>query len=51
MKITKRLGFLLLAIWLIATGLIGILHLNFSGLGTLMALLALAAGVLLLIDR
>jgi len=51
MRITKRLGILLLSIWLILTGLMGILHLDFSGLGTIMAILALAAGVLLLLER
>ena len=51
MKITKRLGFLLLSIWLILTGLIPLFHLNFSGLDTIMAILAIAAGVLILLER
>jgi hypothetical protein len=42
---------LLLAIWLILTGLMPLLNLSFSGAGTLMAILAIAAGVLLLIGR
>jgi hypothetical protein len=42
---------LLLAIWLILTGLIPLLNLSFSGLGTLMAALAIAAGVLIVIGR
>jgi hypothetical protein len=51
MRITRRLGILLLAIWLILTGLIGLLGLHFAGLGTIMAILALAAGILLLLER
>jgi hypothetical protein len=51
MKLTKNLGMLLLGIWLIATGLIPLLSLSFSGLGTLMAILALAAGASILLGR
>jgi hypothetical protein len=51
MKLTKSLGMLLLGIWLIITGLIPLLDLSFSGLGTLMAVLALAAGALVLVGR
>ncbi len=49
MKTPRGLGMLLLAIWLILTGLIPILNLSFSGLGMIMAILALAAGVLILL--
>jgi hypothetical protein len=42
---------LLLAIWLILTGLIPLLNLSFSGLGTVMAMLAIAAGILIVIGR
>jgi hypothetical protein len=48
MKLTKNLGMLLLGIWLILSGVIPLLHLSFSGLGTLMAILAIAAGALIL---
>ena len=51
MKITRNIGFLLLAIWLILYGLIGLLSLSFAGLGVIMAILAIAAGVLLLLGR
>ena len=51
MKITRNLGMLLLAAWLILTGLVPLLSLSFSGLSTLMAILALAAGVLIVIGR
>lgn len=50
-NITKNLGMLLLAIWLIISGLVPLLHLSFSGLGTLMAVLALLAGALILIGK
>jgi hypothetical protein len=51
MKITKNLGMLLLGIWLIATGLIPMLNISFSGLGTVMAVLAIAVGALILVGR
>jgi hypothetical protein len=51
MRLTKSTGMLLLGIWLILTGLIPLLNLSFSGLGTLMAVLALAAGALILAGR
>jgi hypothetical protein len=50
-SLTKNIGMLLLAIWLILSGLIPLLSLSFSGLGMLMAILALAAGVCILIGR
>jgi len=51
MKVTRNLGMLLLAAWLILTGLIPLLNLSFSGLGTVMAILAIAAGVLIVVGR
>jgi hypothetical protein len=51
MKITKSIGTLLLGIWLIATGLIPLLSVSFSGLGTIMAILAIAAGALIIVGR
>jgi hypothetical protein len=51
MRLTRNLGMLLLAIWLILGGLMPLLNLNFSGAGTVMAILAIAAGVLILIGR
>jgi hypothetical protein len=50
-RVTKNLGMLLLAIWLILGGLIPLLNLSFEGLGTLMAVLAIAAGALILMGR
>jgi len=50
-KIKNRIGVLLLAVYLILTGLIPLLKLNFSGLGTVMAILAIGSGVLILLDK
>lgn len=50
-RLTKNLGMLLLGIWLIISGLVPLLNLSFEGLGTLMAVLALAAGALILAGR
>jgi hypothetical protein len=49
--ITKNLGFLLLAIWLILYGLLAVFNVTFSGQGIIMGILALAAGVLILINK
>ena len=51
MKLTRNLGMLLLGIWLFLTGLIPLLSLSFSGLGTFMSALAIAAGALVLLGR
>jgi hypothetical protein len=48
MNITKNLGMLLLAIYLIISGLMGLM--GFS-LGIIMPILALAAGILILIGK
>ncbi len=47
----SRIGMLLLAIWLILQGIIPLLALHFRGLDLLMALLAIASGILLLLGR
>ena len=51
MGITQNLGMLLLAIWLILSGLIALLSLNFRGLPLIMGILAVAAGILILLGR
>jgi hypothetical protein len=51
MTLTKNLGMILLAIWLILGGLIPLFNFSFQGIGTIMAILAIAAGVLVLIGR
>jgi hypothetical protein len=51
MRVTKNLGMLLLAIWLILTGLLQLVSISIPAIGTIMAVLALAAGVLILLGR
>jgi hypothetical protein len=50
MKITRNIGFLLLAIWLILTGLVAFIP-TLSGLGVILAVLAIAAGIFILLGR
>jgi hypothetical protein len=49
MKITKNIGFLLLAIFLIAWGIVQLL--GIGGLGMILAILAIAAGIFILLGR
>lgn len=51
MKRPQNLGMLLLAIWLILTGLIALFGLSFQGLPLIMGILAIVAGVLILLGR
>ncbi len=48
MKSGRDLGVLLLAIWLIATGLLPLLGVSLPGEAVILAILAIAAGILLL---
>jgi hypothetical protein len=50
-KFKGNLGMLLLGIWLILSGLLPLLNFNFPALGLVLAILAVAAGVLLLLKR
>ena len=50
-KFNGNLGMLLLGIWLIASGLLPLLSINFPALGVILAVLAVAAGILLLLKR
>ena len=50
-KVNRNLGMLLLAIWLILEGLVSLLGLSFSGIGLLLGILALAAGVAILLGK
>ncbi len=53
MKTPKDLGTVLLAVWLIAFGLLTVsfLKISFAHSGDVLAVLAIAAGVLLLLKR
>ena len=50
-RTSHRFGVWLLAIWLILTGLIMLINLSFSGLPLILGILALASGILLLIQK
>ena len=49
-RFTKNIGMLLLAIWLIAWGLLTFIP-ALSGLFLVLAILAIAAGIFILLDR
>jgi len=49
-RFTKNIGMLLLAIWLIAWGLVTLIP-ALSGLVLVLAILAIAAGIFILLDR
>jgi hypothetical protein len=51
MKLTKKLGMLLLGIWLSMTGLLKVVSIPIPAIGVILALLAIAAGVLILLER
>jgi len=51
MKLTRSLGMLLLGIWLILTGLLQVVSIPIPAIGSLLALLAIAADVLVLLGR
>jgi hypothetical protein len=51
MKLTKNIGMLLLGIWLIVTGLLHVVSIPIPAIGTILALLAIVAGVSLLLGR
>lgn len=51
MRLTRNLGMLALAIYLILVGIMGLGVVAVAGLGTIAAVLAIAAGVLILIGR
>jgi len=51
MNLTKNLGMLLLGIWLIVTGLLHVVTIQIPAIGSILAVLAIAAGVLILMGR
>ena len=51
MNITKNIGMLLLAIYLIVIGLIGAFGISLGQLGILVPILALVTGILILIGK
>lgn len=51
MKVTKNLGMILLSIWLILTGVLSLVSISIPGIGIIMAILAIAAGILILMGK
>lgn len=51
MRVTRNLGMLVLAIYLIVVGVLGLGVVSIAGLGQVVALLAIVAGVLILLGR
>ncbi len=51
LNVTQRLGMLLLGIWLIVTGLLQALSIGNPVVSVLLALLAIAAGILIVLER
>lgn len=50
-KAKQNFGLLLLGVWLILTGILPLVDFSFNGLDKVMAILAIAAGVLLIMGR
>jgi hypothetical protein len=50
-RLPKNLGIILLAIWLVLTGLASLIDLRFAGFPIILGLLAIAAGLLILFQR
>jgi hypothetical protein len=51
MKLASNMGMLLLGIWLVLTGALPLLQISFQGVGPLMNVLAIAAGILILMNK
>jgi hypothetical protein len=50
-NITKNLGMLLLAVWLIVTGVLQVVKLPIPDLSLILAILAVAAGLVILLQQ
>jgi len=50
-KISTNIGSILLGVWLVAGGLVSLFHVRFFGSGVILAVIALAAGITVLITR
>lgn len=47
----RSIGGILLCLWLIAMGMIAVLHLQFQAMDVILGIVAIAAGILILIGR
>jgi hypothetical protein len=50
-KIGAQIGSILLGVWLVAGGLMSLFNVHFTGSGVILAVLGVAAGVMVLINR
>lgn len=50
-KLSTQAGSMLLGAWLVAGGLMSLFHVRFTGSGVVLAVLAVAAGVMVLLTR
>lgn len=51
MKITKNIGFLLLGIWLVLTGLLHVVELPIPSMDIILSILAIASGALIILGK
>ncbi len=51
MSMTKKLGMQLLGIWLVVTGLLQVVSIPIPSIGTILAVLAIAAGALIMFGK
>lgn len=51
MVLSKKLGMIFLSIWLIVTGLLQVITISIPSIAIILALLAIAAGLLLLFGK
>jgi len=51
MKLTKKLGMLLLGIWLVMNGLLQVVSIPIPSIGIILAVLSIASGALLIFGR
>ncbi len=50
-KLATQIGSILLGLWLVATALTSLFHVRFPGIGIILSVLAVAAGVMVMISR
>jgi len=50
-KLATQIGSIFLGVWLVAGGQVSLFHIHFAGSGVILAVLALAAGFMVLITR
>jgi hypothetical protein len=51
MKITKNIGFLLLGVWLIITGLLQVVVLPIPSIDIILSILAIASGIMIVLSK